>query len=148
MLPTCSAQTSIKHCYKKNTLFGSKRLHASAQFIQDPQLASEQTEGGTWLGSRRLAAIALVLQEGVNQTGKMAMGAAGGAMDALGGAAGAVSGAVGGAAGAVSGAMGDAAGAVSDALGGAAGAVSGAMGGAAGVVSGEVSGAVGGAAGA
>jgi len=129
-----------------NTLFGSKRLHASAQFIQDPQLASEQTEGGTWLGSRRLAAVALVLSQGVNLTvgaasgaSEMAMGAAGGAMNALGGAAGAVSEAVGGAAGAVGGA----AGAVSDAVGGAMGGAAGAVGGAAGAVSNAVGGAAG-----
>jgi len=62
---TCPrACVSVDH-----TLWGSKRLHASAQLIRDPQLASERTEGGRWLGSRRLAAIALVLKKGVNRTG-------------------------------------------------------------------------------
>jgi len=114
-----------------NTLFGSRRLHASAQVIQDAQLAEEHADGETLFGSRRLAALSLILQEGANRTlgaaagaGEMALGAAGAVTDAVGGAAGAVSGAMEGAAGAVGGA----AGAVSDAVGGAAGAVAGAAG--------------------
>lgn len=123
------------------TILGSTRLHASAQIMQDAKLAEEQTDGETFFGSRRLAAIYLVLQQGVDQTlgaaagaSEMARDAAGGVIDAVGGAAGAMGDAVGGAAGAVGDAVGGAAGAVGDAMGGAAGAVGGAVAGAAGLI--------------
>ena len=149
-----------------NTLFGSRRLHASRQIIQDAKLAEEHAEGGKLFGSRRLAALSVVLQEGANRTigaaagaSEMALDAAGAVGSAVGGAAGAVSEAVGGAVGGAAGARGGAAGAVSDAVGGAvegaagamadaAGAAGAAAAGAAGAVGGAAAGVVGGAAGA
>lgn len=55
----------------EHTLLGSRRLRASVKLMQDTQLAVDTTEGATCLGSRRLAAIAHVLREGVNPKAKM-----------------------------------------------------------------------------
>jgi hypothetical protein len=55
---------------EEHTLLGSRRLHSSVQLMQDAQLAVDKTGGVTCLGSRRLAAIAHTLREGISPKAK------------------------------------------------------------------------------